>query len=633
MQKKTSLLIVVTLVLTALLGSFWLAEASTKVTPNERTGTVQPASSPQDDEPEIDNIEPDRGEQGQTLDVVITGDNTHFGDSSVVTFLPPAGIIVNEIQFSEETSSLAVNITILPGALVGNRDVRVVTGTEIVTEEDGFEVVDADLEEEELEGTITEVDAGASTITVATADEEDEDGLGSTVTTAQTGWTVHIDAHTRIRIEGRPAPGSIDDLQAGQQVRVEGFLQGDHAVRARKILVEQGDGDHGDGHKIGFRGVIQTISTSDSTASDSTTATLTVRMGPRTLIVVTDSNTEFEGVGGVDELGEGQWIKGEGTLQADGTLLASEIELEEHEGPGHGRVRFQGQIVDLPDDDNGLIGEWTLRSVATYTFKVTEDTRITPNYPGFTPVIGDWAKVIATRVGDALQALRVHIDRRPDHAAHPVEFRGTVESVEGNPPTEIVVDGRTVLIDERTRIEGTLDEGVVVEVKGFLQSDGSVQALRIEVEDGDNGHPEVEFKGRIRHIKGDTWNVSGITVDTAGASITGAPPRVGRIAEVQGTRRGPRAVQATEIEVEDSGDQRVVVHGTIETLPTNTDPADHTGTWTITTDDGEVQIEVTSDTVLDTRHGEIEVDALVRATTVRSTDGTLTAQRIKVFSD
>jgi len=578
------------------------------------------------DEPEIKDIEPDEGKQGQTLDVAITGENTHFAPADVATgtavsFIPSDGITVNSTTVHSATS-LTVTITIAADAPVGKRDVVVTTVTsdftEVVTKTDGFEVVPADEPEEvEFKGVITNVTVAAGddpitgTITVETEDNEGE-------------WTVHINADTRIRIGRGHEEGTIADLEVGQQVEVEGILQDDGSVLALKIHVELDDDDD---DRVGFRGTIVARSG----------VTLTVQMGPRTLTVVTNEQTEIKDADGqsidFDDLEVGQQIKGKGVLQEDGSILATEIEvLEDHDGPGHGWVRFEGEITDLPAE--GLIGEWTVQTTVfmTVTFTVDWDTKITPH--GFTPEVGDWARVTAVRQEDGtLLALKVHLKKHEHHPPRPVEFQGTIEAMdEGDPPAWIVVDGRDVLIDHLTRIEGDLQVGAHVEIQGFLQNDGSVLATRIEVEEPDDDADEVEFKGRIQRIEGDMWVVGGFTVlITDTTIITGATPQVGLLAEVKGIRVGPRTVRATEIEVKDpsAGHQRVKVRGIIETLPGT---VDHTGTWTIITEEGgSISIVVTSDTVIDTRHGEVEIGALVHVIAVRQDDGTLIAQRIKVF--
>ena len=633
MTRKPTLLLIFALTLIALFGTFSTAGASGSVAAEGLVELPQVITSTESDEPEIKDIEPDEGDPGQTLDVLITGENTHFNATSEVSFSLSDGITVG-IPTVDNATSMTVTITIATDAPVGKRDVTVTTVitegvTEVVTKEDGFEVEEVEEadepEEVEFEGAITSVtvtpgsDPITGTITVDTEDNEGE-------------WTVHINADTRICIGPAHEEGAIADLAIGQRVKVEGILQNDGSVLARKICVRQDDSYDDD--RVGFRGTI--IEAKDG-------VTLTVQMGSYTLTVVTDENTKIKDDDDqtieFDDLEVGQQIKGKGVLQEDGSILASEIEVEEnHDGPGYGQVRFEGKITGLPDDEE-LMGEWTvgITTFMTVTFSVDVNTKIQP--PGIGPEMGDWAKVTAVRQEDGtLLALKVHLKRHGDRPPRPVEFQGTIEAIE-DPLTKIVVNVGggdedvlvDVLIDDLTHIEGNLQEDAHVKVRGFLQDDGSVLARRIEVEDPDD-EDKVEFKGRIQSIADSMWVVGGFTVLIDGTAITGAPPQVGLLAEVKGTRVGPRTVRATEIEVEDPSDGNEQVRGIITGLPKNVDPDDYKGTWTITTEEGDsVLIEVTADTVIDTRHGEVEVGALVCVTALPQGDGTLVAQRIKVF--
>ena len=608
------------------------------------------------DVPEIEDIEPDEGKPGQTLDVAITGKNTHFVDASAftetptdisaaafapssvatgtaVSFSPPDGITVNSTTVHNATS-LTVNITIGADAPAGKRDVTVTTVisdgvTEVVTKEHGFKVKEADDPEEvEFKGIITSISPGTDPVTGTITVETGDDAVSLSPVTPIT-WTVHINADTRIRIGHEQEEGTIADLAVGQRVEVEGILQNDGSVLARKIHVKQNDDE-----QVGFRGTI--IAKSDEVAV-TPLPTLTVQMGSRTLTVLTEEHTEIRDADGntitFDELRVGQEIKGKGILQEGGSILASEIEVVED--PGHERVRFEGVITGLPD--GGLVGEWTVRTTAamTITFSVDVNTKIKP--PGVRPEMGDWAEVTAVHQEDgALLALKVHL-RNGDHP-RPVEFRGTIVEMEGNPPTKIVVNVRghneyadvatalvDVLIDDLTRIEGELMVDAHVKVEGFLLDNRSVLAKLIKVK-----YPEVEFRGRIESIEDGVWIVSGVTVlITDTTTITGATPQVGLLAEVKGILVRPRTVRATKIEVKDPSMEPVKIRGIIKTLPVT---GEIIGTWTITTeDDNDVSIGVTADTVIDTEHGDVEEGALVRVTALLQDDGTLVAQRIKVF--
>jgi hypothetical protein len=63
------------------------------------------------------------------------------------------------------------------------------------------------------------------------------------------------------------------------------------------------------------------------------------------------------------------------------------------------------------------------------------------------------------------------------------DLKGAIYSVSDN---TMVVDGRTVLINETTHIKGTLTAGAVVEIKAIVQEDGSLLAIKMEVKDDDD---------------------------------------------------------------------------------------------------------------------------------------------------
>ncbi len=86
----------------------------------------------------IVSISPDSGNQGSTLDVNITGEQTHFDAGSTVEF-DGGGIQVNTITPNSETS-LYANITISPDAAPGQRSVTVTTDAEVAKGTDLFQV-------------------------------------------------------------------------------------------------------------------------------------------------------------------------------------------------------------------------------------------------------------------------------------------------------------------------------------------------------------------------------------------------------------------------------------------------------------------------------------------------------------
>ena len=89
--------------------------------------------------PVLDELSPANGQQGQALDVLVTGRFTTFlQDSTTASF--GAGITVNLVTVSSPTSAV-VNVTIDALTPAGSRDVTLTTGTQVVTRLSAFGVV------------------------------------------------------------------------------------------------------------------------------------------------------------------------------------------------------------------------------------------------------------------------------------------------------------------------------------------------------------------------------------------------------------------------------------------------------------------------------------------------------------
>jgi hypothetical protein len=88
-------------------------------------------------QPELLAVVLGSGTQGQTETVTLTGQFTHFSNSSTVNFGP--GITVNSVTASS-FFSLQANITVQPTTTLGYRNVSVTTGTEVVSMNNAFQV-------------------------------------------------------------------------------------------------------------------------------------------------------------------------------------------------------------------------------------------------------------------------------------------------------------------------------------------------------------------------------------------------------------------------------------------------------------------------------------------------------------
>ncbi|MEM4724955.1 MAG: DUF5666 domain-containing protein, partial [Candidatus Hadarchaeum sp.] len=150
------------------------------------------------------------------------------------------------------------------------------------------------------------------------------------------------------------------------------------------------------------------------------------------------------------------------TRQEDNTLLAIEIVIEQAAPPAEQPFEFQG-----------LIESWspTKWVVGGYTLIITTDTRIEGS-----PQKGLLAEVKALRQADGTLVARQIVVQWPQEE---VQFEGVVQSIS---PTEWIVEGVTVRIDDQTVIEGTPLVGLSVEVQGLLLPDGAVLGRRIIVQ-------------------------------------------------------------------------------------------------------------------------------------------------------
>jgi hypothetical protein len=80
--------------------------------------------------PRVTLVDPAKGARGQTLNITISGQNTHFATGTSAVSFSGTGIVVNSVSVASPTSALA-NITIAPDTSLGFRDVLVTTGGEI----------------------------------------------------------------------------------------------------------------------------------------------------------------------------------------------------------------------------------------------------------------------------------------------------------------------------------------------------------------------------------------------------------------------------------------------------------------------------------------------------------------------
>ena len=156
---------------------------------------------------------------------------------------------------------------------------------------------------EEIEGLVQSPSAGGSSLVVL------DQRLGAV--------TVKTDSSTLIRRGNTVIP--LSQIQTGMRVHVKAMLQADGTYLATEILLQ--------GEKVG--GEREAEGTVASIDSGAMSFVVTTAAGPIT--VKTDSSTKFKKKGSsasFSDIAVGAMVEAEGTLQADGSILAGKVTIE-----------------------------------------------------------------------------------------------------------------------------------------------------------------------------------------------------------------------------------------------------------------------------------------------------------------
>lgn len=159
--------------------------------------------------------------------------------------------------------------------------------------------------ETEIRGTVSAIDCGSSTMTVTT-------GSGAVA--------VAFDAFTTFQMQGNAALCS--DIQVGDTIEVSGTAQGDGSILAAKVSIESPE-DGGGAQEAEISGTVASI--------DCGADTMVVSTDSGDVTVSFDGSTGFSSKGSPASCGDiavGDAVEVSGTLQGDGSILASKVSFE-----------------------------------------------------------------------------------------------------------------------------------------------------------------------------------------------------------------------------------------------------------------------------------------------------------------
>lgn len=259
--------------------------------------------------------------------------------------------------------------------------------------------------------------------------------------------------------------------------------------------------------------------------------------------VTTNAATAYQGAAGLAALSAGQAVEVFGVLRADGSLLATLVEIK----PALNTVSLIGNITAL----------------GTTSFTVgTLTVNFSPNQVTGVLAVGARVKVKAASgpVGGVLTASSVHVAGASsvNGSALPAGARLKIKGVASAAAQNglVTVSGTAVNVSGAAIKGGsTIATGQLLEVKGTW--DGSVlQATQVELEgyrDSQIGGSN-ELYGAVSSVNGNTVTVNGVTVDLSRAVFShGAMAQVlvGSYVEIKGSVSGNTLV-AAKIELRDT---------------------------------------------------------------------------------
>jgi len=296
------------------------------------------------------------------------------------------------------------------------------------------------------------------------------------------GQTITVDPLTVF--EGDASTPTIDALATGQTVEISGFTTPD-GIYATRVAVSADAGD-----EVEIKGRVSNL-----------TAT-TFQLGALTV--------DFQGASLDFTLAEGQVVEVKGTIAADGTLTALEIDQEDHlPGELRGTAGMEGElegIVVAVDADTGeiIVNGQTVRIPPHMAAQLAPGQRI--------ELEGRFDEQ-GILVGETVQA-------RPMARETQAQIQAPIEALDPTAGT-LTLLGATYRVTASTILEtglGDLNPDDWVELKLFAEGDGWTIA-RLERKDADS---EWEVEGRVSAVSGNTIAIAGLSLTLDTASL---PPR------------------------------------------------------------------------------------------------------------
>lgn len=269
------------------------------------------------------------------------------------------------------------------------------------------------------------------------------------------------------------------------------------------------------------------------------------------------------------DLALGIYVEIKALIQPDGSFWAKKIKVEDEHNHD---FEFSGTIDSLGTNTISVHG-FTAAIDSNTVIKGHDHQVLT-----FADLsVGMRVEVKARLLTDgSLLATRIKVE---DEYENEIEITGAIDTLYSNviivSGFEFWTDSNTVILDHHRNVItfNDLQKGMIVEIKGFTQNDGSVYASKVKIEDF--WRHDIEFTGVIDSI-GTNWlsvlgnlvfvDSSTVILDHSRNPVGIGDLSVGMRVEVKALVQNDGTLLASRIKIEDNNPNQVEVYGTIDSL-------------------------------------------------------------------
>ncbi|MDP2363544.1 MAG: DUF5666 domain-containing protein [Ignavibacteria bacterium] len=295
--------------------------------------------------------------------------------------------------------------------------------------------------------------------------------------------------------------------------------------------------------------------------------------------VYVDGNTELRGPGNTTvtfsffQLND--LVQVQADNRGDGTFLASRVKSEDGTG-NENEVELTGYVTEVGTNSFVINGS---------TFIVDGNTEYRGRHGNtfsFEQIVVGILLEVKARLQTNGDLLTIRVKTEDDeHHQHggEIEITCIIDNLTANSliigQSEFFVNGQTVILNHSRMpiLFSDLNVGDRVEVKAFRQTDNSLLAVRIKLEDMPEN--EIEFTAQIESILGSDVTINGITFSTDSNTVflddnrmpvTIASLAIGMWVEVKGFKKQDGSHYASRIQIEDFVRNEIEIKGNITEL-------------------------------------------------------------------